>query len=518
MPAVDPFLFHHLVESLHVNIGGRLGPLSIRDQITRGRLAVERALDAKLIGGARKLLVLGAGMGGVTAAMSAASAGIDVTLMDQSRDPFSRHASCRRWVDPTQYDWPVGHWSESKIPWPAMPSLPVPPIVWSKADRANLLVGDWTVLYKNFRTTPQGRSLKEQFLTRCTAVTHVKGSSVVRVDWEKVDRRGNATGHAGHDDYGLVISAKGFGDERCFLEYADTHPSGWRGHPYRSFEFWANDPFETPRLGVAPRPGPEPRPRVLISGAGDGALQDFLRIMTRCKSAKEIWGQLGLASEIVAKVAAIVRDAEDQATRALVWGAGAVHDHDILSRLEAAHREAVDLVARVPGIEKALESLIRHDVAEIRLVHSCDHLGAGYALNKFLALLILGHLQAATEYGQAGPIRWPGRRVVEVDCLGHPGVGSFDARACHRHAHEVTTRDEADCRMVRMSPDPPPPPLIGPVPGDQATGEFDVIVLRHGIIAPDLRAKMEGTEDEKKTEAAIAVKMGRQVLPYHHPA
>ena len=209
MPALDPFLFHHLVEPFHINIGGRLAPLSIRDQITRGWLAVERAIEQGLIHDKRELLVIGAGVGGVTAAMTAATAGFKVTLMDQAWRPFSRHAGCRRWVNPTQYDWPVGHWLRASIPWPAVPPLPMPPLRWPAADRANVLVGDWTTQFNNFLLTPAGRNLTPRFLTRCLGITSAgPATSQVKVKWVEVDRSGKPTKVNGTTPYGLVVSAR----------------------------------------------------------------------------------------------------------------------------------------------------------------------------------------------------------------------------------------------------------------------------------------------------------------------
>ena len=242
MPALDPFLIHHLVGSFHINIGGRLAPLSIRDQITRGWLAVDRAIEQGLIHEKRELLVIGAGVGGVTAAMTAATAGIKVTLMDQAPRPFSRHAGCRRWVNPTQYDWPVGHWLRASIPWPAVPPLPMPPLRWPAAGRANVLVGDWTARFNNFLLTPAGRNLTPRFLTRCLEISPSGApTGQVEVKWVEVHRSGKPTKIDGTTPYGLVISARGFGDERCFLEWPG--PSlPWNGHPFRGFEFWASDP------------------------------------------------------------------------------------------------------------------------------------------------------------------------------------------------------------------------------------------------------------------------------------
>ena len=115
----DPFLRAHIIRPFIFDIGGRLSPISIRDQMLRGQLIVDRALEAGYIDGyGRDLLVVGAGAAGATAAIHAAGKGVSTWLIEQETGPFYRQANCSsRWVDPTQYDWPQEHWSEGKYPW-----------------------------------------------------------------------------------------------------------------------------------------------------------------------------------------------------------------------------------------------------------------------------------------------------------------------------------------------------------------------------------------------------------------
>ncbi len=112
----DPFLLAHAIRPFFFEIGGRLSPVSIRDQMIRGRMLVDRAVEAGLINQtSRPLLVIGAGAGGATAAIRAAQLGITTTLIEIAPTPFLRQAGCRsRRVDPTQYDWPVDHWRENR--------------------------------------------------------------------------------------------------------------------------------------------------------------------------------------------------------------------------------------------------------------------------------------------------------------------------------------------------------------------------------------------------------------------
>lgn len=112
----DPFLLAHQVLPACFEIGGRLSPSSIRDQMIRATWVVERSVEARIISPSKKLLVIGAGAAGATAAIEAARRRVDVTLIDRD-EPFSRQAGCTtRWVDPTQYDWPVDHWADGLAP------------------------------------------------------------------------------------------------------------------------------------------------------------------------------------------------------------------------------------------------------------------------------------------------------------------------------------------------------------------------------------------------------------------
>jgi hypothetical protein len=139
----DPFLLAHLVSPFFFDIEGTLSPISIRDQMIRGRMIVDRAVEEGLLNrGARSLLVIGAGAAGATAAIRAAQHGVHTMLIDIAPAPFLRQAGCRsRWVDPTQYDWPVDHWAASRYPWKP-PRMPLP---W-RANYANDLAVLWTMI------------------------------------------------------------------------------------------------------------------------------------------------------------------------------------------------------------------------------------------------------------------------------------------------------------------------------------------------------------------------------------
>ena len=69
---------------------------------------------------------------------------------------------------------------------------------------------------------------------------------------------------------------------------------------------------------------------------------------------------------------------------------------------------------------------------------------------------------------------------------------------CHGRPHLVTLWSDTNCRTRHGSgtfPPPPPltpkPSLMIPKPAKFKEAHFDVIVMRHGIIAPDLRSKRD---------------------------
>jgi hypothetical protein len=441
---VDPFLFYHKVSEFHVNIGGRWSPLSIRDQMLRGRWAAERAMDR--LGGGRNLAVIGAGVGGVTAAMTAVSAGVATTLFEKEHDPFSRHARCGCWVDPTQYDWPLDHFSQARIPWPGTP--PVQPS-WPNAGRAFALVGDWRAQFQVFLLS---RNATAYFTwQRDTDVVDVRrnaAGTMAEVEWRPVGKKTtNAT------PFGLVITAMGFGDERSYLTYAGGHVPAV--HPFRGYPFWSRDPFEEHRLSRTPGAG---LPRILISGGGDGALQDFLRIVTRFKSARDLWDHLPLSASRRARIQKQAQDTEDQANRALVWSGKSERDCVVLNRLMTVFRNLAAETYRMKEVPPSLDQVIRPDFKTLWFVHRCSHFTSGYALNRLLVLLLMLRLQER----YPGFVYKPNCRLVEVECNHSPGP--LDPASCHWQPHRAFFWSKPDCQPEPPGTFPPPPPLIGPAP------------------------------------------------------
>lgn len=249
----DPFLLAHAVAPLSFDIGGRLTPISIRDQMLRGRMIVERGVEAGLIGPGRRLVVVGAGAAGASAAIRAAQRGIETVLIDSAPAPFQRQAGCStRWVDPTQYDWPVQHWARGHYPW-TLPRMPLP---W-REDYADNLAAAWTQQLNIERR--RYSHFGARFNTTLGRPPTIVGT-MLRVTFSTPGLP---------SDYGMLVSGTGFGTENCTVE---NSPGGTGSGRYAGFRFWDTDDFARPNLNIPSSAQAE----VLISGGGGRCTPGFL--------------------------------------------------------------------------------------------------------------------------------------------------------------------------------------------------------------------------------------------------
>jgi hypothetical protein len=266
----DPILDAHREDPHHYVISGP-APISIRDQVLRGVMLVERLLEAGEISAERPLLVVGAGAGGASAAIQAAAQGISTTLVERNNASFlTQRLAATRIIDPIQYDWPLDHCYIGRFPWAAH-HAPLP--LSFAAARADQLAIRWQYELRAAAATFPSL-LTVRFSTTVSNVVPVQPGDLLHV----------TLGSGGSIDVGAIVNAKGFGNEQCRIEY----PSGtlcYEGQP-----FWGPDSFVT----LDPS-----KHEVLISGAGDGALQDYLRIVTGLGRAIDIVRWLNIPSSVL---------------------------------------------------------------------------------------------------------------------------------------------------------------------------------------------------------------------------
>ncbi len=341
----DPFLLAHQAGPMFFDLSGKLVPISIRDQMVRGRLLVDRALEQKLIGPDAPLLVIGGGACGITAAIRAADQQVRTLLIDElppfqgAIDAFRLQYHCTtRWIDPTLYEWPADHWDKGIFTW-AGTTMPLP---WS-AERAKVVATRWRASL----ATEKARLKATLDVWEDTRIAWPPALHNHRLH-VLLDRAGAEIKKV----VAMVIVAVGAGDEKVFDHKGPPpRPPG----TYRGFGFWQDDPFEQDGCGLGSK-----QDTVLISGSGEGALQDFLRITTRKASAKEVLGgcfdgpsQVNPATTQPIKEA--IQGAETRARGAMHWGRGGRYDHDYQQELENVHMAQVRLALADSELQSNLQ-------------------------------------------------------------------------------------------------------------------------------------------------------------------
>jgi thioredoxin reductase len=260
-------------------------PISIRDQVLRGVIIAERLFETREISAKRPLVVVGAGAGGVSTAIHAAARGISTTLVERNNAGFlTQRLATTRVIDPTQYDWPLDHCYIGRLPW-APYHRPLP--LSFAAARADQLAIRWQHELRIATTAFPHLTVRFSTTVSSVAPWHRNLIDVTLAPGPTINA-------------GAIVNAKGFGNEQCGIEY----PRGtlcYEGQP-----FWGPDAFTT----LNPS-----KHNVLISGAGDGALQDYLRIVSGFGRAIDIVRHCNIPSSILRAI----QSAEDRSHRGRSW-------------------------------------------------------------------------------------------------------------------------------------------------------------------------------------------------------
>ena len=293
-----------------------------------------------------------------------------------------------RWLDPTQYDWPAEHWHKAKYPWD--PSVHIPLLDYP-ASRANGLARDWTLALHTSPSVLAGRLLI-RYKIEVTSINPIAHSSDLEVTLS-----GSATSIPTR--FSFILWATGFGKERCEI------PTPTPSKPYRGHPFWDTDKLKQKNCDIPPSRGPA---KVLITGSGDGALQDFLRVVTKLKSAEEIYRTAAVPTEIANTLA----EHEDRAVRQMTWGDGPHHDHSIHKALDTMHKSEIYKAWSDPKMGPRLRAGMRkiftlHPLIEhVTLAYPCDHLSPQLPLNRFLTQLIYHYFTTAPDHPSSPKIEF----------------------------------------------------------------------------------------------------------------
>ncbi|MGD0103118.1 MAG: hypothetical protein ABSC06_03675 [Rhodopila sp.] len=389
-------------------------------------------------------------------------------MIELNKTAFQTQAFAHtRYIDPLQYDWPLDHWDRGEFPWQHSETMPLPFI----ANRANLLATFWRGQLHTAIGTASGLLHFQTNVSPTAFHFLVSPTGAPSIDVTFSSRKPK-------QKFGAIIWAAGFGAEnRLVLDYEHRI---YEGQP-----FWGPDQFQAISSSN----------RVLISGGGDGGLQDYIRVVTRRDTPKEIIQRLSLPTTITGELLC----AEDRTHRGRSWAGQNDKEVAYLHEVEQIQRGAVSVCLGDSNIIAALHALIPSIPDKIELVYRGKMLDAYYGLNRFLVLLIAEFI--LKEYGVT--TLYPETEIVEMtipstsqprhDCLQlhplpHPGGtrgSGYTYRAagtyvgghlnsnneyeggilvqhdCFGKEHQVSMHDSAN---------------------DTYRHEiFDVIIIRHGI-------------------------------------
>lgn len=420
-----------------------------------------------IIGPGRPLFIAGGGVAGVTAALTACQMGVDVALLEKDKtDLFKVQLGVRsRRLDPTEFDWPHAHWNVGDIEW----NNTVYALPYSVA-AASDLAADWALLVNTLFDPTMG-PLPPGF----GKLDIYYGADASKVKIHSINGGIDVSpwfGAGAGKFFGAALSCIGSPGER-------TEIQGGNGGIFVGPKFWAADSIAAPDLGLRHFRAPL---KILVSGGGDGAQQDFLRVLTG-NFGRPLFEKFGLD-----KLGVDLRDvllAEDFGRRAHAWSK---MGSPPLEAYEDWHRRYVEL-ADVIWKEWVVSG---QHVQHHRMLLPGRHVtwmvggqtpGYSYGLNRLLALLVAklhamdtGRVEIGGNVSGYVPT---GAEVILLGCKMHRlrAMHVCDD-SCNGSDHDVLV--SGDGMLVPTGP--------------HLLGSYQFLVPRHGVIQRPLFGSAPVTE------------------------
>jgi len=408
--ATEPKPVHIL--SLH-KVGQRafdlsgLKPVSIRDQLLRSTAVVDALVYEKIIGKNCPLLIYGGGVAGMNAALRAADHHIEVVVIERSDRLFSTVFGSERSISVTEYDWPN---PPSALPqWQKVPLMPyLPKRVRSIVGRDLIpywlqkcweCTGKFGDRHKNFLVNVFFSHDVNDFEAGYDAHELIVGNLKYSPRLKVAGRWKGPDGPRTFRRFGALLVCMGPGPEKIAEQKdprTDSILGKWTG--FSGPDYWRDQD----RMDIRDSMNyPSDISSVIISGGGDGGMQDFQRMVTGHFGC-ELLDQLEHASKRLRSRQILPPDsllrhfisADDAGRRACCWalnggGENAANWHKMY------RRQINKLIDEWPQhlIKDLAYELFRpqlfHQKLKVRWIMASPNIGSGYALNRYLSLLLL---------------------------------------------------------------------------------------------------------------------------------
>lgn len=378
--------------------------VSIRDQIVRSQFLIRDLCRAG--GSFDRILVVGAGIAGVAAAMAACHAGKKVMVVDTAGAPFSLQAAVhKRYVGPFMYEWPSVASDDQSYPpvhqhlwgaarvgtpaWTAAKPIPASALAeelrtWLAADIASIAActtsGKTAPRFVHGVIAERVKCYVQCFAA--AAATNLERRLMYRSEKPMPTFALHASGFKERDetlalpppfvpDY--VILAAGMGQESVAL----PHPrdSKW---PASGPVFWQDDALDEPAAANA---------RIGIFGGGDGALQDVLRTLTPFRHPTEMLDFLNRDADVkyaIDREMATLSAIEAQSRLANTW----TMDSSTFADVDRLCAKVAARLAMRSRVRRRMARCIRAGSGGVEHFVKESHFTKTYLLNRFLVHLL----------------------------------------------------------------------------------------------------------------------------------
>lgn len=434
-----------------------LASISVRDQIVRACM-LARGLRPWLArrkpqaSASLPVLVVGAGICGMTAAVKLAQEGFDVEVIDPAAAAFSVQRQCQsRWLDVLQYDWPLDHWDANSFPWQRSiyRRRDIFPFVCEPARSSHVVQSFWDRDLLWHLSQSYGSKICLLWGRRLHSPPFLDHQGNLGAEFQ--DRSGNMVGGG---TYSAVMLASGFGVEVCEIPNSPE---------FAGYKFWETDPFEDPTYDglIPPR-----QDTVLISGSGDGGLQDFLRVLTRQPSARKIYEDLNLSARSIRLDR--IHSLDHRLERASSWDSSRNAKGGLtplaFTRIPywmERHDQCLDEVRRIrtQSLHDEVIAYLSSRPKKTILISQFDYFNCQYVLNQFLALLFIECLGAHRDKAIRNSLEViKSAEVTAISDAGKPALSTPTlARQCIGRPWDVT------------------------VTGQAGSVRANVVIIRHGV-------------------------------------
>lgn len=495
--------------------------ISIRDQAVRVRTLLWSMDEAGYFDTLLpwdKVLVVGAGYAGASASLWLADRGINTVLVDTQKEPFSLQAECTsRWLSLTQYDWPAPHYPDHNYPQGLHPdrfgyawlqnNQGFCRIHANGLQRASDHAADWTKEFKEHLKRLGGKIdwRPEWEFRGCNVPANPSPIEPFEAEFERLD---GIPLPSDPELFMYVFHAEGFGNDAVRLGV-----KGQKARP-RTKSFWDKDGLS--ETGVTP-----PK-RVLISGGGDGAIQDALRALVDPKfrtpiemlvhvhdTAKNA-ARARLSKDPTAEIR-FERDwahfehaisfAEEQATKAYSWMG--TRPDPIWSEVHERFERALQCLAKDHGqaMLQAMEDILaRTDhVEELYVVHTNVALKKCFPLNRVTYMLCVETFRCRGGNGR------PTYFGANVTCGVKPLPTAFHDLAGCRIQSESCSYDATSNTYTAVWTD---------AKANEHKREVDLLFIRNGPKPAPVNVQLVATPVQNAPGRDARIPLGRFRLPY----